>query len=129
MQITTSLTTTTLNGEETIVKTFQGTLQTQGGLTLLTYEDPELGLTRLFYTEDSLRLVRKGRFSTQMVFLPHGVTHSDYHTPNGTFDLEVHTALLRCTTTPDGGQFAVHYNLFLSGEEVAKNKLTIDYQS
>lgn len=129
MQITTSLTTTTLNGDETIVKTFKGTLQTQGGLTLLTYEDPELGVTRLFYTEDRLRLVRKGRFSTQMVFLPDGVTRSDYHTPNGTFELELHTTYLHYSATADSGRFSAHYTLFLNGEEMAKNKLTIDYQS
>lgn len=125
MQITTTLITETTNGTEEITQTFQGTLQHQGNLTLLTYDDPELGATRLFINEDRVRLVRKGAFTTQMVFLPNATTHSAYHTPGGTFDLGIHTTLLRYTPTSTGGTLTIHYSLHLNGEEVALNELAV----
>ena len=127
MLITTTLTTHTSNGTETITQTFQGTLQQQGGLTLLTYADPELGATRLFVHPDRVRLVRKGAFTTQMVFLPNATTHNDYHSPGGTFDLGIHTTLLHHDLTPISGTLTAHYTLFLNGEEAAQNELTVKW--
>ena len=127
MLITTSLTTHTSNGTETIAQTFQGTLQQQGALTLLTYDDPELGATRLFITEDRVRIVRKGAFTTQMIFLPNATTHNDYHSPGGTLDLGIHTTLLHHNLTPISGTLTAHYTLFLNGEEVAQNELRVKW--
>lgn len=127
MLITTTLTTHTSNGTETITQTFQGALQQQGALTLLTYDDPELGATRLFITEDRVRLVRKGAFTTQMIFQPSATTHNDYHSPGGTFDLGIHTTLLHHNLTPISGTLTAHYTLFLNGEEVAQNELTVKW--
>ena len=127
MQITTTLITETTNGTEEITQTFQGTLQQQGVLTLLTYDDPELGATRIFITEDRVRIVRKGTFTTQMVFLPNATTHSPYHTPGGTFDLGIHTTLLHHNLTPISGTLTAHYTLFLNGEEAAQNELTVKW--
>lgn len=128
MLITTTLTTHTSNGTETITQTFQGALQQQGVLTLLTYDDPELGATRLFITEDRVRIVRKGDFTTQMIFLPNATTHNDYHSPGGTFDLGIHTTLLHHNLTPISGTLTAHYTLFLNGEEVAQNELTVKWE-
>lgn len=127
MRITTTLTTTTINGTETITNSFNGTLQQQGALTLLTYDDPELGATRIFITEDRVRIVRKGAFTTQMVLLPNATTHSPYHTPSGTFDLGIHTTLLHHNLTPISGTLTAHYTLFLNGEEVAQNELRVKW--
>ena len=124
MHITTTLITETPNGKETISQTFEGTLQQQGGLTLLTYNAPELGATRLFIHPDRVKLVRKGAFTTQMIFQPNATTHSDYHTPNGTFDMGITTTLL--TQTPN--TLNIHYTLHLNGEAVAQNELTLKWQ-
>lgn len=128
MLITTTLTTHTSNGTETIAQTFQGALQQQGALTLLTYNDPELGATRLFITEDRVRIVRKGAFTTQMIFLPYATTHNDYHSPGGTFAIGIHTTLLNHNLTPISGTLTAHYTLFLNGEEVAQNELTVKWE-
>lgn len=125
MRITTTLTTTTINGTEEITQTFQGTLQQQGALTLLTYDDPELGATRIFITEDRVRIVRKGAFTTQMVLLPNATTHSPYHTPGGTFDLGIHTTHLH--HSPTNNTLTAHYTLYLNGEEVAQNELRVKW--
>ena len=127
MLITTTLTTHTSNGTETITQTFQGALQQQGALTLLTYDDPELGATRLFITEDRVRLVRKGAFTTQMIFLPSATTHNDYHSPAGVFDLGIHTTLLNHSITSTRGTLTARYTLYLNGEEVAQNELTVKW--
>ena len=127
MLITTSLTTHTTNGTETITQTFQGTLQQQGGLTLLTYDDPELGATRLFVHPDRVRLVRKGAFTTQMVFLPNATTHNDYHSPGGVFDLAIQTTHFHLCATPPNRQLELHYTLSINGEEVAQNQLTVEF--
>ena len=126
MQITTTLITETTNGTEEITQTFQGTLQQQGALTLLTYDDPELGATRIFITEDRVRIVRKGTFTTQMVFLPNATTHSPYHTPGGTFDLGIHTTHLH--HSPTNNTLTAHYTLYLNGEEVAQNELRVRWE-
>ena len=125
MRITTILTTETINGTEVITQSFEGTLQRQGGLTLLTYEEPEHGTTRLFISESHARLVRKGKFTTQMVFQPETVTHNWYHTPNGSFEMEIHTTLLQYGETSQCTTFCAHYELTMNGEKVAKNKLEI----
>ena len=127
MLITTTLTTHTSNGTETITQTFQGTLQQQGGLTLLTYDDPELGATRLFVHPDRVRLVRKGAFSTQMVFLPNATTHNDYHSPGGVFDLAIQTTQFHLCATPPNRTLELHYTLSINGEEVAQNQLTVEF--
>ena len=127
MLITTSLTTHTSNGTETITQTFQGTLQQQGGLTLLTYDDPELGATRLFVHPDRVRLVRKGAFTTQMVFLPNATTHNDYHSPGGVFDLAIQTTYFHLCATPPNRNLELHYTLSINGEEVAQNQLTVEF--
>ena len=127
MLITTTLTTHTSNGTETITQTFQGTLQQQGGLTLLTYDDPELGATRLFVHPDRVRLVRKGAFTTQMVFLPNATTHNDYHSPGGVFDLAIQTTHFHLCATPPNRQLELHYTLSINGEEVAQNQLTVEF--
>ena len=127
MLITTSLTTHTSNGTETITQTFQGTLQQQGGLTLLTYDDPELGATRLFIHPDRVKLVRKGAFTTQMVFLPNATTHSDYHSPGGVFDLAIQTTYFHLCATPPNRKLELHYTLSINGEEVAQNQLTVEF--
>ena len=127
MLITTSLTTHTSNGTETITQTFQGTLQQQGGLTLLTYDDPELGATRLFIHPDRVKLVRKGAFTTQMVFLPNATTHSDYHSPGGVFDLAIQTTYFHLCATPPNRKLELHYTLSINGEEIAQNQLTVEF--
>ena len=127
MLITTTLTTHTSNGTETITQTFQGTLQQQGGLTLLTYDDPELGATRLFIHPDRVKLVRKGAFTTQMVFLPNATTHSDYHSPGGVFDLAIQTTYFHLCATPPNRKLELHYTLSINGEEVAQNQLTVEF--
>lgn len=127
MLITTTLTTHTTNGTETITQTFQGTLQQQGALTLLTYDDPELGATRLFITEDRVRIVRKGAFTTQMVFLPNATTHNDYHSPGGVFDLAIQTTYFHLCATPPNRKLELHYTLSINGEEVAQNQLTVEF--
>ena len=127
MLITTTLTTHTTNGTETITQTFQGTLQQQGALTLLTYDDPELGATRLFITEDRVRIVRKGAFTTQMVFLPNATTHNDYHSPGGVFDLATQTTYFHLCATPPNRKLELHYTLSINGEEVAQNQLTVEF--
>ena len=127
MLITTSLTTHTSNGTETITQTFQGALQQQGGLTLLTYDDPELGATRLFVHPDRVRLVRKGAFTTQMIFLPNATTHNDYHSPGGVFDLAIQTTHFHLCATPPNRQLELHYTLSINGEEVAQNQLTVEF--
>ena len=126
MRITTTLTTTTINGTETITNSFNGTLQQQDALTLLTYDDPELGATRIFITEDRVRIVRKGAFTTQMVLLPNATTHSPYHTPGGTFDLGIHTTHLHYS--PTNNTLTAHYTLYLNGEEVALNELRVKWE-
>ena len=125
MLITTTLTTHTTNGTETITQTFQGTLQQQGGLTLLTYDDPELGATRLFVHPDRVRLVRKGAFTTQMIFLPNATTHNDYHSPGGVFDLAIQTTHFHLCATPPNRQLELHYTLSINGEKVAQNQLAV----
>lgn len=125
--ITTTLITETPNGKETITQTFQGTLQQQGGLTLLTYDDPELGATRLFVHPDRVRLVRKGAFTTQMFFLPNATTHNDYHSPGGVFDLAIQTTYFHLCATPPNRQLELHYTLSINGEEVAQNQLTVEF--
>ena len=127
MLITTTLTTHTSNGTETITQTFQGTLQQQGGLTLLTYDDPELGATRLFVHPDRVRLVRKGASTTQMIFLPNATTHNDYHSPGGVFDLAIQTTHFHLCATPPNRQLELHYTLSINGEEVAQNQLTVEF--
>ena len=127
MLITTTLTTHTSNGTETITQTFQGTLQQQGGLTLLTYDDPELGATRLFVHPDRVRLVRKGAFTTQMVFLPNATTHNDYHSPGGVFDLAIQTTYFHLNPTPPNRHLELHYTLSINDEEVAQNQLTVEF--
>lgn len=127
MLITTTLTTHTSNGTETITQTFQGTLQQQGEFTLLTYDDPELGATRLFVHPDRVRLVRKGAFTTQMVFLPNATTHNDYHSPGGVFDLAIQTTHFHLCTTPPNRKLELHYTLSINGEEVAQNQLTVEF--
>ena len=127
MLITTTLTTHTSNGTETITQTFQGTLQQQGGLTLLTYDDHELGATRLFVHPDRVRLVRKGAFTTQMVFLPNATTHNDYHSPGGVFDLAIQTTYFHLCATPPNRNLELHYTLSINGEEVAQNQLTVEF--
>jgi uncharacterized beta-barrel protein YwiB (DUF1934 family) len=127
MRITTILTTETINGTEVIKQSFEGTLQRQGGLTLLTYEEPEHGTTRLFIGDGHARLVRKGRLTTQMVFQPETTTHNWYHTPNGSFEMEIHTTLFQHHEAPSESRFCAHYTLALNGEQVAKNKLEIRY--
>ena len=127
MLITTTLTTHTSNGTETITQTFQGALQQQGGLTLLTYDDPELGATRLFVHPDRVRLVRKGAFTTQMVFLPNATTHNDYHSPGGVFDLAIQTTYFHLCATPPNRKLELHYTLSINGEEVAQNQLTVEF--
>ena len=127
MLITTTLTTHTANGTETIAQTFQGALQQQGGLTLLTYDDPELGATRLFVHPDRVRLVRKGAFTTQMVFLPNATTHNDYHSPGGVFDLAIQTTYFHLCATPPNRNLELHYTLSINGEEVAQNQLTVEF--
>ena len=125
MRITTILTTETINGTEVIKQSFEGILQRQGNLTLLTYEEPEHGTTRLFIGDGHARLVRKGRLTTQMVFQPETTTHNWYHTPNGSFEMEIHTTLLQYNETPQSATFCAHYGLTLNGEKVAENKLEI----
>lgn len=125
--ITTTLITETPNGKETITQTFQGTLQQQGGLTLLTYDDPELGATRLFVHPDRVRLVRKGAFTTQMVFLPNATTHNDYHSPGGVFDLAIQTTHFHLCATPPNRKLELHYTLSINGEEVAQNQLIAEF--
>ena len=127
MLITTTLTTHTANGTETIAQTFQGALQQQGGLTLLTYDDPELGATRLFVHPDRVRLVRKGAFTTQIVFLPNATTHNDYHSPGGVFDLTIQTTYFHLCATPPNRKLELHYTLSINGEEVAQNQLTVEF--
>ena len=127
MLITTTLTTHTSNGTETITQTFQGTLQQQGEFTLLTYDDPELGATRLFVHPDRVRLVRKGAFTTQMVFLPNATTHNDYHSPGGVFDLAIQTTYFHLCATPPNRNLELHYTLSINGEEVAQNQLTVEF--
>lgn len=127
MLITTHLTTDTANGKDCITQSFEGTIQQQGSLTLLTYEEPEHGTTRLFIGEGHARLVRKGAFAMQMVFQPQTTTNSLYHTPNGTFELGIHTTLLQHHSTPEGNKLLVHYTLSLNGEKVAKNELEVRY--
>ena len=127
MQITTTLVTETVNGKETITQTFQGTLQQQGGLMLLTYDDPELGATRLFIHPDRAKLVRTGAFTTQMVFLPNATTHNDYHSPGGVFDLAIHTTLFHLCTAMPNRRLNLHYALSINNEEVASNKLTVEF--
>lgn len=127
MHITTTLITETPNGKETIAQTFQGTLQQQGSLMLLAYDDPELGATRLFIHPDRARLVRKGNFTTQMVFLPNSTTHNDYHNPGGVFDLAIKTTHFCLCATPPNRYLELHYALIINEEEVAQNKLTIEF--
>lgn len=127
MLITTTLITETPNGKETITQTFQGTLQQQGGLMLLDYDDPELGATRLFIHPDRAKLVRKGAFTTQLIFLPDATTHNDYHSPGGVFDLAIQTTCFRlCPTSPDRC-LELHYALSINDEEVAQNKLIVTF--
>jgi uncharacterized beta-barrel protein YwiB (DUF1934 family) len=127
MLITTILHTETINGKETITQSFEGSLQQQGDLILLTYEEPEHGTTRLFIGSDHARLVRRGAFATQMLFQPQATTHSPYRTPNGTFEIGIHTTLLQHHSTPKGHTLCAHYTLSLNGEEVAKNILEVRY--
>ena len=63
MRITTILTTETINGTEVIKQSFEGVLQRQGGLTLLTYEEPEHGTTRLFIGDGHARIYKQGEAS------------------------------------------------------------------
>ena len=125
MQITTTLTTETPNGKETITQTFQGTLQQQGEFMLLSYDDPELGATRLFIHPDRVKLVRKGAFTTQMIFLPNVTTHSEYHSPGGVFDLAIQTTFFNLSPTLPDRQLELHYILCINGEEAAQNQLTV----
>ena len=125
MRITTILTTETINGTEVITQSFEGNLQQQGGLKLITYEEPEHGTTRLCISNGHARLVRKGKFTTQMVFQPEATTHNWYHTPNGSFEMGIHTTLLQYNETPQSATFCAHYGLTLNGEKVAENKLEI----
>lgn len=127
MHITTTLVTETPNGKETITQTFQGTLQQQGGLMLLAYDDPELGVTRLFIHPDRARLVRKGAFTTQMIFLPNATTHNDYHSPGGAFDLAIQTTSFRLCPTPPNRCLELHYTLSINDEEVAQNQLIVEF--
>ena len=125
MQITTTLVTETSNGKERITQTFQGTLQQQGEFMLLSYDDPELGATRLFIHPDRVKLVRKGAFTTQMIFLPNVTTHSEYHSPGGVFDLAIQTTFFNLSPTLPDRQLELHYNLSINGEEAAQNQLTV----
>ena len=127
MQITTTLVTETSNGKERITQTFQGTLQQQGEFMLLSYDDPKLGATRLFIHPDRVKLVRKGAFTTQMVFLPNATTHSEYHSPGGVFDLAIQTSFFNLSSTLPDRQLELHYNLSINGEEVAQNQLTVTF--
>ncbi|MBO5704219.1 MAG: DUF1934 domain-containing protein [Bacteroidaceae bacterium] len=119
------LCTSTEYGTDKITERYSGTMaQTTEGLELV-YQESEKVEARLLISEHGAHLWRKGLLDSYLEFRMNHQTAHPYVTPEGTFDMGVLTTAMASEFKVDRGKLELYYDLFISGQSMAKNHLKV----
>ena len=79
--------------------------------------------------KDRVTMVRKGDFSSAMVFNRNQRFEGFYRTPYGEIRMAVHTDHVRCDLREDAGSVHLKYQLSLDGAYASTNELHLEYRA
>ncbi|QXM06779.1 DUF1934 domain-containing protein [Crassaminicella indica] len=121
-----------MDGEEnTIELVTEGKLYEKGNTLYLVYEESEISgmagcTTTVKISKDKISMKRFGTAKSEIVFEKGKRYNSNYHTPYGTFDMEVLTKDMTYTITDEyKGDIRIEYFLNLQGMAETTNELRI----
>lgn len=108
-----------------------GHLSLEEGRTVLEYDETldEESSTQhivLVMENDSLTMIRKGLYSTQMIFGQGRRYEGLYHTPFGDMDLALFCNRLKYDLTEEGGTIDIRYQMDINGQYAAVHELSMN---
>ena len=109
----------------------RGSLERNGGMLTLQYEESELTglegtLTTIQVEPERVTMLRTGQVNTQMVF-QEGRRHlSMYNTPYGAMTVGVNTRHLYAELGEDGGEIEIDYNIEIDHTVTGRNVFRIN---
>ena len=113
------------NEREKSTQTAAGTLDTQGKLTRLVYEDSEGTITTLTVMSDCIVIHRKGRIKSTMSFRIGLRTSCQYDTGFGALDMEIFTTASHVSLNDCNGKILLEYQLSVGGGEPSAHTVEI----
>ena len=128
MNLQTLLHTTTDGETQTVESRFRGECSARGEKLLLSYDEPE-NHGRTLVKIEPLRAViqRNGDARSQMYFEPGTRLKSAYQIAEGAFDIETETRRYDLSVTEDGGRLRLDYILYINGQKMSDNILTLNW--
>lgn len=128
MNLQTLLHTTTDGETQTVENRFRGECSARGEKLLLSYDEPE-NRGRTLVKIEPLRAViqRNGDARSQMYFEPGVRLKSAYQIAEGAFAIETETRRYDLSVTEDGGRLRLDYILYINGQKMSDNILTLNW--
>lgn len=94
----------------------------------LRYHDKDNGgQTAINASREWLTLSREGSTRSKMRFVIDQLLPAQYVTPFGEFDMATRTDVMTFAVTDHDGRLSLHYDLLLSGELTAQNRLELKW--
>lgn len=102
-------------------------LHDDGSWTVRYHDTENSGQTALSGTKEWMTLQREGSTRSRMRFVVDQLLPALYVTPLGEFDMATRADLYTFAATDHDGRLSLHYDLLLSGELAAQNKLELSW--
>ncbi|MCT4618963.1 MAG: DUF1934 domain-containing protein [Marinisporobacter sp.] len=123
---------TSIDGEENAIELItEGKLYQKGNVMYLVYEESELSgmegcTTTVKVIQDKIWMKRFGKSKSEIIFEKGKPYNTNYHTPYGTFDMEVLTKDMTYSLTDEyKGELFIEYFVNLEGIVESTNQLRI----